>query len=78
MAGNNHSGLVRAACSIAAQLPDDPEDAVTILRFAAQIIENLKVGGWEATPFSGMKVPATVPKDGPAILIEFPNKASLA
>lgn len=74
----NH--LVRAACSIAAQLPDDQTDALTILRLAAQIIENAGNQAWALPPTlaGDWKGPAAAQGDAPAILIEFPNKASQA
>lgn len=44
-----HSHMKRMACQIAAQLPDDPEEALGVLNYVREIVLNLG-GGWSATP----------------------------
>lgn len=77
--------MKRMACQIAAQLPDDPEEALGVLNYVKEIVLNLG-GGWGAgtRPTSaqlysvprpqGPEVSTTVEKIGPTCL---PDKASL-
>ena len=40
-----HAHMKRMACQIAAQLPDDPEEALGVLNYVKEIVLNLG-GGW--------------------------------
>jgi hypothetical protein len=75
---NHEEALKRSACSIASQLPADREDAETVLSFVAQILENLGSKRWEAMRAFGTKIQVASPADEPAVLIDFPGKASQA
>jgi hypothetical protein len=68
----------RAACLIASQLPDDDNEAMMVLRYAADIVRHLQADTEAANQLStaARKGLAIAPEDAPANLNDFRDRAN--
>lgn len=71
------SYLKKSACNLVAQLPDNPEDAMKVLGYAARILDLLSDDSVRSVDRTHL-LKAIAPKDAQVVRLDFPDKSSQA